>query len=53
MYKSVINDIILYNTQNSATETSGELEIITLITYRNVADKYQKKYSQNHFLISF
>ena len=32
-----------YNTQNSATETSGELEIITLITYRIGAERYEKK----------
>ena len=42
--------MILYRTQKSAGVTSGELAIITLIIYRKGAERYQKKYSQNHFL---
>lgn len=45
--------MILYITPKSATDTSGELEIINLIKYHNGAAKYQKKYSQNHFFTSF
>ena len=44
---------MLYRIQNSATETSGEFEMITLMIYRRGAERYQKKYSQNHFFISF
>ena len=44
---------MLYITQKSATETSGELEIINLTKYQSGAVKYQKKYNQNHLLINF
>ena len=43
VHKSVTKDIILYITQKSATETSGEFEIINLMKYHIGAAKYQKK----------
>ena len=43
--------MMLYNTQNSVTDTSGEFDIITLVMYRNGAERYVKKYNQNHLLI--
>ena len=43
VYRKVINEIILYITQKSATETSGELDIKSLIKYCKGAIKYQKK----------
>ena len=51
--RKVTKEIILYITQKSATETSGELDINSLIKYHSGAARYPKKYSQNHFLINF
>ena len=53
VYKNVTRETILYITQKSATETSGELETNSLTKYHSGAVKYQKKYSQNHLFISF
>ena len=44
---------MLYISQKSATETLGEFEIISLVIYRSGAVRYQKKYNQNHLLMSF
>ena len=53
VYKNVTSETMLYITQKSATDTSGEFEIINLTKYPSGAVKYQKKYSQNHFFTSF
>lgn len=45
--------MILYITQKSATDTSGELDINNLVRYPNGTAKYEKKYSQNPFFINF
>jgi hypothetical protein len=47
----VISQMILYSTPTSAIDTV--FEIITLIIYPVGAIKNEKKYNQNHFLISF
>ena len=48
-----MNEIIPYISQKSDTETLGEFEIMSLVMYHTGAARYQKKYNQNHFFISF
>ncbi len=43
VHKNVTKDMILYITPKSATDTSGELEIINLTKYHIGAAKYPKK----------
>ena len=51
IFSNLINEIILYKIQTSATEI--EFDMNNLVKYRAGAVRYEKKYNQNHFLIIF